>query len=121
MASDQSHPATAAARTSTSEVADALRSDVQRLGVDGLSSFVGSSQPIARLVDLGLGEGLHHQEMADGVAGLAKLTMGSNHLRTLNHASQSSLLLGGEFGGDRAELVVDPSVRDACQASCLPP
>jgi len=59
---------------------------VQRLCVDGLGSFVGSSEPIARLVDLGLGKGLNHQEVSDGVAGLTELTVGGNYLRTLNHA-----------------------------------
>jgi hypothetical protein len=77
---------------------------VERLSVDGLSSLVGSSEAIAGLVDLSLGEGLDHQQVADGIARLAELTVRGNHFMTLDHLCDSTVLLGWADNGH--ELVV---------------
>ena len=59
---------------------------MQHLVVDGRGSLVRSSETIACLVDLRLGENLDDQELSDRITRFAKLTVRGNNLLAFYHS-----------------------------------
>lgn len=63
-------------------------SDVQRLFVDGPDPLVGAFEAITSLVDLLLGEILHHEEMPHRIARLDELAVRGDDLNSFDHVNQ---------------------------------